>query len=349
MSIIGCLSVVLYIAMFFAYRKVVSTQVTPGSANDQQILVQRRLAVTLGMIVVCTLILFILPSTVVAVSGFLNINLPAPVISAIGSLTRISTIVDIGIYIFRQKEIRSGMWNILRCKNAQSSVTIQVGRQSAMLSPLTFSPHWSQYSSMKQFVSPLCSFLSSNSFLGNYVFVFSSKLCFLFCKASIIFKKNFLWSQSILVNLLCLLCVSVSFLVMYTKTNIKHKQRGLLHRTIKIKGNWRFHKTRILKIIQAANYAICALQQKKRCYQKRSRGNICQLAIRKFFAIIYYFFPALVSIFKIKSISFQKRVQRELWPIALVRLNQSFLFLIAPHDRNSRKFFLTCSLHKSSK
>lgn len=122
MTIVGLLSVAIYAKMYFVYRRAVR-QVAPGSTNNRQVQTQQRLTVTLGIIVVCTLFFFILPTTVTLITRWMKLPLPILFYQALGTVTRFSTVLNIGVYIIRQKEIRAAMWSVLRCRQVNVAQT----------------------------------------------------------------------------------------------------------------------------------------------------------------------------------------------------------------------------------
>jgi hypothetical protein len=87
---------------------------TGGDLNQAK--TERRLTVTLGLITISSLVFFIGPFSVLAIFYYLNYTAPTSITIALSMLNRVSTIANIVIYVYRQEEVRPGMWKILTCK-----------------------------------------------------------------------------------------------------------------------------------------------------------------------------------------------------------------------------------------
>jgi hypothetical protein len=122
----GCISVAIYICVFVAYRRTMS-QISPNtSLHDQKaIILQRRLTVTLGIITVSTFFLFIIPFSIIAVYTLMNTVLPQAAL--LGTISRFSTIINVAIYVYRQKEMRREIGALIRCKK-ENIMTLSSGR-----------------------------------------------------------------------------------------------------------------------------------------------------------------------------------------------------------------------------
>uniref|UniRef100_A0A914WKD2 G-protein coupled receptors family 1 profile domain-containing protein n=1 Tax=Plectus sambesii TaxID=2011161 RepID=A0A914WKD2_9BILA len=117
-ALLGCVSVVIYIGVFFAYRANVKKthvqQTTAGASKSttSQTDAQNRLTTTLGIITFFTTFLFIIPNTWLAISFAMNVSFP----SWVAMVIRSHSVATIAVYVFRQKEIRTGMWHLLTCR-----------------------------------------------------------------------------------------------------------------------------------------------------------------------------------------------------------------------------------------
>ena len=116
----GFASVAIYVGVFFVYRRSVS-QISPnGTISAQRALeLQRRLTVTLGIITLSTLIFLIIPLSIHAVYAWMNVKIQFSAVT--GTISRFSTVINVVIYVYRQKEMRTEMWALLTCKNANIS------------------------------------------------------------------------------------------------------------------------------------------------------------------------------------------------------------------------------------
>jgi hypothetical protein len=127
----GYVSIAIYLYVFIAYRRA-SRQIASNTVTNQRqaTAVQRRLTVTLGIIAISTLFFFIAPFTILAVCAWMNVVPPHVLI--IGIVARFSTIINVFIYLYRQKEMRQEMWALVRCKmggnTATSVMTLTTGR-----------------------------------------------------------------------------------------------------------------------------------------------------------------------------------------------------------------------------
>lgn len=88
---------------------------TRHRAIKKQAKAQRRLTVTLGLITISTIIFYIVPFSVVAAIFYMSISAPAFLTIGLAMLCRISSVANILIYMYRQTEVRPGMWKILSC------------------------------------------------------------------------------------------------------------------------------------------------------------------------------------------------------------------------------------------
>jgi hypothetical protein len=113
----GCVSVAIYIGIFFAYRHNNHVTALARARTNQphftislaKLAIQRRLTVTLGIITVSTLIFFIIPYTILAVTLWIGKDPPQPTVLSV--VSKFSTIINVLIYLYRQKEVRSvGYW-----------------------------------------------------------------------------------------------------------------------------------------------------------------------------------------------------------------------------------------------
>jgi hypothetical protein len=126
----GCISVAIYICVLFYYRQTMH-QIYPNALNyaDQRaqklIVRQRRLTVTLGIITASTCFLFIIPFSIIAVYTLMYAGLPQAALFR--TISRFSTIVNVAIYVYRQKEIRKEIWALFKCKNDNTSTTLCSG------------------------------------------------------------------------------------------------------------------------------------------------------------------------------------------------------------------------------
>ena len=111
---VGVLTVIVYILVFSAFRKHLKQTGVGNSNQSRQAANQRQLTVTLGFIAISTTIFFIIPEAMYNYYSWMNLASPYTVFWAI--MTKVSTIANIFIYVSRQREIRPGMWNILRCR-----------------------------------------------------------------------------------------------------------------------------------------------------------------------------------------------------------------------------------------
>uniref|UniRef100_A0A914VK82 G-protein coupled receptors family 1 profile domain-containing protein n=1 Tax=Plectus sambesii TaxID=2011161 RepID=A0A914VK82_9BILA len=115
-NICGYVSVAIYIGVFFVYRRV-KRQTAPlstSSHNQQMVEQQQRLTVTLGIITLSTLIFFNIPYTIIAVYKLLNLDTPQPTL--LGIISRFSAIINVVLYVYRQKEMKKAIWALVRCK-----------------------------------------------------------------------------------------------------------------------------------------------------------------------------------------------------------------------------------------
>lgn len=118
----GCVSVAINICVFIAYHRAMRQITSSILTNEQRVLVQqRRLTVTLGIMAVSTLIFYIIPFTVLAVYAWMNVV--PPNVTLLFLPVRCSTIINVVIYVTRQKEMRSAMWALLTCRKAKSTWT----------------------------------------------------------------------------------------------------------------------------------------------------------------------------------------------------------------------------------
>jgi ABC-type Fe3+ transport system permease subunit len=112
---VSLLSVFIYVAVFIAYqsamRKAVKTMSTV--AETQQQANQRRLTITIGIITVSSVVLFIAPMTLNAITIWMNVRTPGR--TFITPMLQANAILNTVIYIVRQSEIRAAMWKVLTC------------------------------------------------------------------------------------------------------------------------------------------------------------------------------------------------------------------------------------------
>uniref|UniRef100_A0A914X9U4 G-protein coupled receptors family 1 profile domain-containing protein n=1 Tax=Plectus sambesii TaxID=2011161 RepID=A0A914X9U4_9BILA len=111
----GYLSVIIYFFVFLSYRRAVRNIAPSTNVIGEQhaVALQRRLTVTLGIITISTFIFFIIPYTIFAVCAWMNVVAPQP--SLLATISRFSTIINVVIYMYRQKEMRSEMRALLTC------------------------------------------------------------------------------------------------------------------------------------------------------------------------------------------------------------------------------------------
>uniref|UniRef100_A0A914WZ48 G-protein coupled receptors family 1 profile domain-containing protein n=1 Tax=Plectus sambesii TaxID=2011161 RepID=A0A914WZ48_9BILA len=117
-NICGYVSVAIYIGVFFGYRRV-KRQTAPLSTtlrNQHMVEQQQRLTVTLGIITMSTLIFFNIPYTIIAVYKLMNVDTPQPTL--LGIISRFSAIINVVLYVYRQKEMKKAIWALVRCKKA---------------------------------------------------------------------------------------------------------------------------------------------------------------------------------------------------------------------------------------
>jgi hypothetical protein len=117
----GCISVAIYIGVFVAYRHTMR-QISPNSITNEQkaFVLQRRLTVTLGIITVSTLIFFVIPFSILSVYAFMNVVPPQGAV--LGTISRFSTIINVAIFVFRQKEMRKEICGLILCKRGNHNV-----------------------------------------------------------------------------------------------------------------------------------------------------------------------------------------------------------------------------------
>uniref|UniRef100_A0A914VFS1 G-protein coupled receptors family 1 profile domain-containing protein n=1 Tax=Plectus sambesii TaxID=2011161 RepID=A0A914VFS1_9BILA len=117
----GYVSVAIYVCVFFVYRRTTrqTAPLSTSSHNQQMIEQQQRLTVTLGIITLSTLILFNIPFTIFAVCKLLGVSAPQPTL--LGIISRFSTIINVVLYVYRQKEMKKAIWALVRCKKVASS------------------------------------------------------------------------------------------------------------------------------------------------------------------------------------------------------------------------------------
>jgi hypothetical protein len=123
---VGVLTVIVYIFLFTVYRKHLK-QMGVGNSNQlRQAANQRRLTVTLGFIAISTTIFFIIPVAIYTYYSWMSVASPYTVPLAI--ISKVSTIANIVIYVSRQREVRPGMWNILRCRRPTNTIAANITR-----------------------------------------------------------------------------------------------------------------------------------------------------------------------------------------------------------------------------
>jgi hypothetical protein len=116
------ISVVIYICVFFAYRRATKVRISPNDhTHDSQ---QRRLTVTLGIITTSTLFLYIIPFSYLSICALMKVVPPFP--NVIGVFFRCSTIINVLIYVYRQKEMREEMWALIKCEKATMVTSVSV-------------------------------------------------------------------------------------------------------------------------------------------------------------------------------------------------------------------------------
>jgi hypothetical protein len=120
----GYLSVAIYICVYVAYRRAVSHNA--GASNNAITDQQRRLTITLGIITVSTLFLFSIPLSVFTLCALMGIAAPQPLL--LGIFIRFSTICNVAIYLYRQKEMRAKMRALICCKNERRTATVSSTR-----------------------------------------------------------------------------------------------------------------------------------------------------------------------------------------------------------------------------
>lgn len=125
LALFGCLSVSIYAGVFFAYRR--ATRMVFPSDSEQEatehfLILQRRLTVTLGIITVSTLFCSILPT--IHYTIFIWLNRPIPYQFIIANLSRITPVVHVAIYVYRQREIRAGMWGVITLNINESTLLL---------------------------------------------------------------------------------------------------------------------------------------------------------------------------------------------------------------------------------
>jgi hypothetical protein len=115
---VSLLSVILYIGVFVAYQSAMRTAVNSRSITQtvetQLQENQRRLTITIGIIMSSSVVFFIAPMTLNAVTIWLKI--PTPGRTAITPMLQASAILNTVIYIVRQSEIRAAIWKVLKCR-----------------------------------------------------------------------------------------------------------------------------------------------------------------------------------------------------------------------------------------
>jgi hypothetical protein len=113
--------VLIYVGVYLAYRRATS-KVTPIETNNAvQTAMQHRLTVTLGIITCSTFIFFVIPYVVFTLFAWLR--LPTPYVILWGTMSRFSTIINVTIYVYRQKEVRNAMYNLLTCTKLATGFT----------------------------------------------------------------------------------------------------------------------------------------------------------------------------------------------------------------------------------
>jgi hypothetical protein len=83
-------------------------------AESQQQANQRRLTIAIGIITLSSVILFIAPMIINAITIWFNIAFPGR--NYITQMSQLQAILNTVIYIVRQSEIRSAMLRVLKCR-----------------------------------------------------------------------------------------------------------------------------------------------------------------------------------------------------------------------------------------
>uniref|UniRef100_A0A914UXF2 G-protein coupled receptors family 1 profile domain-containing protein n=1 Tax=Plectus sambesii TaxID=2011161 RepID=A0A914UXF2_9BILA len=126
-SALGFLSILIYFGVFVAYHRAQSA--LPSNVLNQQShnAMQRRLTVTLGIVCFSTLFLFTIPYGIFAWGKWTKTYITIG--SLLGNMTRMSSIVNVVIYIVRQKELRTAMVKLVIPQSKVSTVTSDASRQ----------------------------------------------------------------------------------------------------------------------------------------------------------------------------------------------------------------------------
>jgi hypothetical protein len=119
----GLLSVVIYFGVFVVYRRSMN-RIEPRTNDQQQraIAQQRRLTVTLGIITASTLFLSVIPFIIGVFYVFMNIVFTQSAL--VGVISRFSTISNVAIYVYRQKEVQTAMWKLVKCRKTTATGTL---------------------------------------------------------------------------------------------------------------------------------------------------------------------------------------------------------------------------------
>jgi hypothetical protein len=119
----GYASFVVYICVFIAYRRAMrkTASITTVHGHEQRAIngdQQRRLTVTVGLINVSTLCATLSFSLLSynALTGGVSFFLLVPIV-------RLSTVNNVLIYVYRQKEMRTAMWELIKCKKVSTMST----------------------------------------------------------------------------------------------------------------------------------------------------------------------------------------------------------------------------------
>jgi hypothetical protein len=126
---VGVLTVIVYIFVFSAFRKHLKQMGVGNPNQSRQAANQHRLTVTVGFIVISTTIFFIIPEAIYTYYSW--INAPTPYTVPLSIMTKVSSIANIIIYVSRQKEVRPGMWNILRCRKPVNKISANLTGNNA--------------------------------------------------------------------------------------------------------------------------------------------------------------------------------------------------------------------------
>ena len=113
----GYASFVVYIFVFVAYRRAMRKTASLTTAHEQTAInTQRRLTVTVGIINISTLSATV-SFSILSYNGYVRGYNPFYLVP----IVRLSTVNNVLIYLYRQKEMRTAMWKLIKCRKVSKT------------------------------------------------------------------------------------------------------------------------------------------------------------------------------------------------------------------------------------